>query len=246
VILVLDTSNLLHVTGVLDPAIAGWGLEELIAALAATLGASQRAVLVCDGPPPAARPPAHERIELVHSGKGRSADDLIARIASAAPDPRRLLVVSSDRAVQRAARRRRCRTLGSPEFLRQLAARLEAVRRARPQARRPSGPLEPGEISEWTRLFGDGLDEDPCDTDRLEDLLRRAGALDRGPAPPGPPTPAPPAATTPSSPPVPAPARPRRAGRRPPRPRAVDQGPPFPEDVLNQARRLSEEDEDDA
>ena len=56
------------------------------------------------------------------------ADDVIARMIRQSSAPRRLTIVSSDRAILREARRRRCRTITSDQFLAQLAR--DAERRA--------------------------------------------------------------------------------------------------------------------
>ncbi|MFW6032614.1 MAG: hypothetical protein ACOCTI_04490, partial [Phycisphaeraceae bacterium] len=69
--------------------------------------------------------------------------------------PRRLIVVSSDHAVRRAARRRRATSWTSEQFLHELSIRLSTPppEPAPPVKRRP-GDMPPEEVDRWLERFG--------------------------------------------------------------------------------------------
>jgi predicted RNA-binding protein with PIN domain len=115
-----------------------------------------RVHVVFDGPAPP--PGLAEQIagtDLTVSYSGlQSADDVIRTRIAEDTAPRRLAVVSSDREIIRAARRRRARAIESEEFWEKI--------RAGP-ARRDDGPGEPEakqsgldapQTSDWLREFG--------------------------------------------------------------------------------------------
>ena len=115
--------------------------------------------IVADGvvKPMGARVSPVPGVELVYSGPGRSADAVIIEAVRRHPQPRRLTVVSSDREIRDAARRRRARDLPSDTFLQQLDRDLRhGVRRTgRPTAKRAdAGPLGPEEVADWLDAFG--------------------------------------------------------------------------------------------
>ncbi len=153
----VDGNNLLHIVGQQEP-----DHPPGRTLLCATL--SQWAILtradvhvVFDGPTPTASRVAQitaERVELTFSGL-RSADDVIDDLLQRDSAARLLTVVSSDREVMGAARRRRATAVGCAEFWQALRRRLE-----RPP---PGPPIEPPEkrgglagdsTAEWLREFG--------------------------------------------------------------------------------------------
>jgi predicted RNA-binding protein with PIN domain len=174
--LLVDTFNVLHQTGVLPPAIAGVDVEGLIELIGRSRFRRHHVRLVCDG---ASR--VTEDVELPgtmaieFSGKGRTADDVIIHHVKRSTAPRQLTVVSSDREIQKAARKRRCTVLGSPEFLRQLASDYEKDERSREREanERPARllrPLSPRDTTRWLNEFE--VDED--DARILSDAQRDA------------------------------------------------------------------------
>jgi predicted RNA-binding protein with PIN domain len=129
----------------------------------------EKVTVVFDGPAPS-RPLARQisavGVSVGYSGSGVSADDRIAEAIQADSAPRRLLVISSDRAVARAGRRRRARTMRSDVFW---AAVQRAVARPKPQ------PLEPpekrrglpaGETKRWLRELGLDGDQPDAESER--------------------------------------------------------------------------------
>lgn len=151
--LVIDTYNVLHVTGVLPPELAVGEPEALARLIEASRWASEAAWLVCDGVPRGAERVG--RIVIEGAGARRKADDHIAEIVGASSAPRRMTVVTSDRELGRRVRARGAEVVRSEEFLAMLA---EDARRARPKRRvgadpRRSVPLNEREVAGWMEVF---------------------------------------------------------------------------------------------
>jgi hypothetical protein len=192
--LIIDTFNVLHVTGVLPPDLAGLDAAGLAALIAKSRYRHEPTTLVCDGvaPPedPAARRP-DAAFTVLHSGAHVSADDLIARLVARSTAPRRLIVVSTDRAVAGNARRAGCRVLRSDAFLGQLVDDAERPGQ-RPRTDRPTS-VSSGQVEKWMRVFGldavpiDGTpdDEPPVPSGRDDDVAAPARPVDaNGPVAP--------------------------------------------------------------
>jgi len=152
--LIVDTYNVLHVVGILPPEMAGIDTRELIDLLRSSRYAHKKSTLVCDGIPHEHAPQGRfGPIIVKYAGSNRLADDVIASLVADSSVPRRLIVISSDREIIRAARRRRCKCLSSEEFLRQLLH--DAQRdQAAPTFERPSGNLSEDEVRDWASEFG--------------------------------------------------------------------------------------------
>jgi len=151
--LVIDTYNVLHVTGVLPGELAVGTPEELAALIAASRFAHDATWLMCDGVPRGASRVG--RIVIEGSGRGRKADDHIADFLTKSSAPRSVTVVSSDREVGRRARARGAQWLRSEDFLTMLAedARRLRPRKPSPASPRRSVPLNDREIAGWMTLF---------------------------------------------------------------------------------------------
>ncbi len=161
--LLVDTYNVLHHPLALRELPHDSGPAELAALIAAGRHRRSRALLVCDGMPRNLGPVAHrdaelrfhvEGSELLYAGPGLDADSLIERLIEAESAPRRLTVVSSDRRLQRAGRRRKARIMPSHDFLGVL---LRDADSAKQRWRRPTFttevPLSPMAIRYWKDLF---------------------------------------------------------------------------------------------
>ena len=150
--LVIDCYNVLHAE--MPPELAGLTEAGLCMAVRGA-GMAERGVrVVVDGGATVNSPLADDisPVEVLYSGHAATADDVIIRLIATSTAPRRLTVVSSDRAIRDAARRRRCRTLSSDAFIQRLT---EAVRgRRRPQPPTRSGPSTPGSVRHWLEAFG--------------------------------------------------------------------------------------------
>jgi uncharacterized protein len=161
----IDGNNLLHaVRAVEDPerlygklmlghALADWARRR-----------GERIRIIYDGAAPSAalaQQYEHAKVEVIFSGAGISADAVLNQILETDSAARKLVVVSSDHEVIRAAKRRRARAVGSGEFWANLK---------RDMARKPPPNREPEEkrrgldhdaTTEWLREFGldDGVAE---------------------------------------------------------------------------------------
>src|SRR5687768_158064 len=105
--LIIDTFNVLHTVGVLPPELAGIDVQGLIGLLKRSRYRDEKVTLACDGKPQPGLKSGEPNVVIRFSGAGKPADDLIGQLVRASTAPRRLIVVSTDHAVQRTARRRR-------------------------------------------------------------------------------------------------------------------------------------------
>lgn len=164
----IDCYNLLHCE--MPASLAGLDERRLCDALARSPWVKQRVFVVCDGAVKPDGPAASgvPGVELVYSGGAASADDVIERMINDDSAPRRLTVVSNDRQIQKAARRRKARVMSCEHFIRALAG---AAGRAAKQQQKPrksdgymtSPQLAPHEVDEWMAEFGIELEENADD-----------------------------------------------------------------------------------
>jgi predicted RNA-binding protein with PIN domain len=163
--LLIDCYNLLHAD--MPPELAGLDTAGLCQLLGRSGWKKDGVTVVCDGrvgPLGLTESPV-DGVELIYSGPNRSADDVIIDLIDAYSAPRRLTVVSSDRQIRKAARRRRASTWSSEEFVKKLAAVLRQRPAAEPRPGKPAtGALDEYEVDWWLRRFG----FDPGDQPREE------------------------------------------------------------------------------
>ena len=213
---IVDTMNALHKTGVLPPDLAGMDVPGLVQALSRGRWARNQVLLVCDGnSPPGGHVPHSGGIRTIYSGPRCEADDVIEELIQRSDAPTRLLVVSEDRRILKAARRRRCHTMTSAAFLRTIIHDHDRSSAKRPRS--DSGTI-PDRISrkaahEWRDAFG--INEE--DIAEFTELAK----------PPQKPKPKPDTTSTP----IPSP--------KPQRPRSGDE---LPEEVIREAMRMLEQD----
>lgn len=171
--LLVDTYNVLHTVGVLPPELSGLEVEDLAELCAVGRYRARPVTLVCDAVPGRDPRPGFwvesplrwrletsDKVEVVFTGEGKDADGWIEVYIEADTSPRRLGVVSSDRRVQRAARKRRSGVIDSPTFLRQLIYDAEAAAmmgvidtEGDHSGLRAQVPLSQAAILFWKRLF---------------------------------------------------------------------------------------------
>jgi predicted RNA-binding protein with PIN domain len=158
--LIIDGYNLLHASGVFGAARGPKGFEQSRAALLDMLVdvLGERAsdtIVVFD----AARAPDGLPARLSHGGirvwfarEYPDADSLIEELVEDDTAPGHLVVVSSDRRLQAAARRRRAKAVACEEWL----AEARAIKHARGRPAADAKPPEPGPegVDEWKRYFG--------------------------------------------------------------------------------------------
>lgn len=129
--LIIDGYNLMHAAGIARPRYAPGGLEACRARLHRELSARldadvlAAAVVVYDAFDSVSdldREQQHRGVNVLFAGQGRDADSLIERMLRQHSVPRRVIVVSSDHRLHRAARRRRARCVDSEDFWAELEA----------------------------------------------------------------------------------------------------------------------------
>ncbi|MEX2212781.1 MAG: NYN domain-containing protein [Phycisphaeraceae bacterium] len=163
--LLIDCYNLLHAP--MPPSLAGLDEDALCRLLAASPWAKERITIVCDGnPKPHAPASPVPQVQLIYSGPQRTADDVIIDQINEDSAPRRLYVVSDDRQIQKAARRRRASPLANAPFIRGLASHRvqspapDALGRHRPQ-------LSEEQTKSWLEEFGIDPDDPQLDVRSL-------------------------------------------------------------------------------
>jgi predicted RNA-binding protein with PIN domain len=164
---VIDGYNLLHAMGILGGRVGPGGLEKararLLGLLAGTFEAESSAVTVvfdAAGAVPGGTPEIDDRgLHVMFAVGKQEADDVIERLIRQASAPKSLHVVSDDRRVQQAARRRHCVDLGCEDFLQ----RLDKMRRRQAPAEASGKPegLSEEEMHRWLQEFGD-VEKDPA------------------------------------------------------------------------------------
>ncbi len=196
--LLIDGYNLMHAAGLARPTYGPGDLERcrqrLLVLLAGSLGEQQRrrTTVVFD-----AKDAVGERIRefavrdmrVLFTDPGHEADELIESLLAVHSSPKRLLVVSSDHRLHKAARRRRAKVQDSDQFLDDLEWQIErALERAhdRDDRGKPEGPLSPAEVEQWLKVFGDVRQElraePPAETPVAEPSPQPTAAA---PEPPG-------------------------------------------------------------
>ncbi len=93
------------------------------------------------------------RIAVYYAGR-RSADEVLGELAEADSAPRRVLVVSTDRAVQRCGKRRGCRVVDAIDFARRMKYRPSESSPVEPAEK--TGGLLPEQLDRWLSEFGLG------------------------------------------------------------------------------------------
>ncbi len=155
----IDGNNLLFAAQAAGDPDHRLGRDGLCAALSAwALRMRQRVRVVFDGPAPSEgfqAQLARDAVEVSFSGAGVSADealiDLLARDSAA----RRIAVVSSDREIARAARRRRARPMKSEAFWARLQDDLQRpARLPNPEPREKRAGLSANATDHWLRELG--------------------------------------------------------------------------------------------
>jgi len=92
---------------------------------------------------------------VVYAGGGKDADSLIERVIDACDAPKRLTVVSSDRRLQRAARRRGASFLDSDTFLRRAHGTDPPATEASGADPGGEDAIDAAEVEAWMEVFGD-------------------------------------------------------------------------------------------
>lgn len=161
----IDGYNFLHATGILGRNVGPGTLERarnaLLGFLAASLTESERAgtTVVFDakgGPPGLPRELHQHGIRVLYAVGYPDADGLMEELIRADSSPRRLVVVSSDHQIQRAAARRRATACDSDRWYTDVCRRRRARELAEPAAEhKPIPPNAAAESAYWVRAFSE-------------------------------------------------------------------------------------------
>ncbi|HVX14675.1 MAG TPA: NYN domain-containing protein [Pirellulales bacterium] len=171
-VLIIDGYNLMHASGIFGRGRGPGGFERSRLALLNFVAESvaptdlSTTTVVFDArqaPPGLPRRLVHREITVLFAAGYESADELIEELIRATSAPRRLLVVSSDHRVQRAARRRRARSVDSDQWYAEMVRKRGAKEAPAPSAfTKPVTPAS-GEVEFWLAQFddeqGDGDEE---------------------------------------------------------------------------------------
>jgi uncharacterized protein len=164
----IDGYNLLHVMGLMAPRLGPHGLESararLIGLIAGAMEKDAAAVTVVfdgtGGIGHAASEPSKRGIQILFSPGKQEADDVIERQILRSSAPKDLHVVSDDRRIRSAARRRHCHALGCEAFLKFLDRYRQQRRQQELQTPEKVENLSAEQTEAWIAEFGD-LEKDP-------------------------------------------------------------------------------------
>jgi predicted RNA-binding protein with PIN domain len=161
--LLIDGYNLLHATGILGRGRGPGSLERSRAALLNVLAESlpaeelRRTAIVFDAHDPPwglSKKLNHHGMTVYFASRHEDADSMIEDLIKKDSAPRKLVVVSSDHRLHRAAKRRRATAVDSDRWFRELMRdRREQSHPAADFGSKPEGPFSPGEVEFWLRQF---------------------------------------------------------------------------------------------
>ncbi len=189
--LIIDAYNLLNVQGVLPMHLAGLDLVELVSLIGHSRHASDRVLVVCDGhlshlaerlSRQTADPVQVQfgGVELLFSGVGSEADDVIEALLAHHAGSNDVLMVSSDKRLVRAARRTGAQPMSSDAFLRRLTLDHDAATRPRSLPGSRQTPLNRDSLAYWMREFdlGEPVESAATPETPLENEQKRSEAED--------------------------------------------------------------------
>lgn len=173
--LIIDGYNLMHAAGIVGRGVGPGGLERsrlaLLNFLAESLEAeaAARTTVVFDArqaPPGLPRMMNYRGLTVRFAAGYESADELIEELIRADARPRKLIVVSADHRLQKAARRRRAKAVDSERWYCDLAHQRAARGVPPPTFVKPSHPGS-GEVEFWLRQFADEAESDSLPGDQI-------------------------------------------------------------------------------
>ncbi|QQE10847.1 NYN domain-containing protein [Planctomycetota bacterium] len=162
--LIIDAYNVLHLP--MPQSLAGLDEARLCLALSRSAFRDRAATVVCDGRPKPHIPSTSPvpSVQLLYSGTSNSADDLIISLIDGSTTPRKITVVTNDRAIKRAAKRRKASLLSSDAFISRLAQTLGSIPPLPKSAKPDLSPVPEDQVRGWLEEFGltsDDLENDP-------------------------------------------------------------------------------------
>jgi predicted RNA-binding protein with PIN domain len=119
-----------------------------------TIGATGLVVFDGIGPPDKQPFENFSNMEVIFSGRNADADSIILRKISVDSAPKGLVVVSSDREIQAAAKKRKAVPMKSQVFFGQMAEELGKKRKPPQEPPQKRTGISEGETEEWLKTFG--------------------------------------------------------------------------------------------
>jgi hypothetical protein len=163
--LLIDGYNLMHAAGIIGRGVGPGGLERSRLALlyfvaeSLPLDALADTTVVFDAanaPPGLPRMLVHRGVAVRFAANHEDADALIEELILADSAPRRLIVVSSDHRLHRAARRRKAKAIDSDRWYAETVRSRRASPPASPAgASKPADALGEKEVQYWLARFTD-------------------------------------------------------------------------------------------
>jgi uncharacterized protein len=160
----IDGYNLLHASGILPRGIGPGTLQRARGALLNFLVESlepeelAKTVVVFDArAAPVGRPRlvTHRGLKVHFAPNPGDADALIEQLIVEDSSPRRLVVVSSDHRLQRAAKRRRAQAIDSDRWYGEIVRRrMGRGKSSSDEPAKPTGPLSEHDVARWLSQFG--------------------------------------------------------------------------------------------
>lgn len=172
--ILIDGYNLLHAAGIIPAGSEQGSLESARRALfdfligSLTADERQQTTIVFDArkaPPGLPHRLTVGGLQILFAHDHDEADDLIEELIRTDHVPRKLVVVSSDHRIQRAAKRRRAKSIDSDKWYWQICERRDQERTdvtAIAEQSKPDAPLGNEELAMWLIAFGD-VDEADAD-----------------------------------------------------------------------------------
>ena len=149
----IDGNNLIFAMADVGRDVGRGGLCKMLSVL---VDSGRQVTVVFDGPPPRkplAKQIAAGGVETIYSGTIK-ADILICEEIAANTAPRRLSVVSTDREIRSAARKRRCKGIRSEDFARVLVQLQTPPPSEPPEPPEKRKGLTKGQVAHWLKEFG--------------------------------------------------------------------------------------------
>ncbi|HUG17823.1 MAG TPA: NYN domain-containing protein [Planctomycetaceae bacterium] len=190
----IDGYNVLHAAGLARPTYGPGDLERarhrllrLLVNYLSDREISRARVLfdAFDAPAGLSRHSSFEGLQISFAETGSDADSLIEDLIQSHSAPRQIIVVSSDRRLQKAAHRRRAKSIDSAAFLDEILHRTprgdedDFIPDPNPKY---EGQLSSGELAEWMKLFS-GVEEVVRTEEAATDRVRKTQDLPPVPVP---------------------------------------------------------------
>ena len=152
---IIDGNNLLHTIHKIEE-ISSFSDIELCRNLSAFLKTTgQSGEIIFDGAGPRDTNPYDniENLEVSFAGIGHDADSVIEEKISVSTSPKRLIIISSDRRLRKAARTRKAASIKSEDFWINVTKQLSKKSPAKEPKEKRSG-LSESETEKWLDIFG--------------------------------------------------------------------------------------------